>query len=575
MTRAQSQGVKVVSRSHPGTIRLDDRPRIPPSQPPVAIAPRPFVYKTLQPGEIRLVEISPSRDRSAPIQTTLKHQRLRCGSFEALSRALESDEQRAKIHVNGQPIEVNGSLLEALRDIRREIEPRTLWVDSICVNQNDRKEKEEQLMRVTEIYGQATFVIPWIGGNNGERIADEEALEPFLTIGKVSSPSTWNTNLPQIRDIGSEHLFDVSTYQHYYESPPALTSNPGSPLTNSASPSPGTLADFKVQAAPCPESFPIHPGSTELWAASLQGPGLPQLSPGDGMLVDVASTSPRKRSQVAAFPDDLPAPCNQKMQQTKSISADSNDKGLNVAFACPFQKSDPHKYHKCLKYTLTRIKDVKQHIYRQHTQRPYYCARCYTFFTTNKDRDEHCRRADCETQDPPQFEGITDNQRNELKKSSPKKKPLQEQWFEVWDVVFPGRPRPLSAFIGNYVEEMIPLLRDLWNEKSAEIISGVIETRGGRDEVDSGLLADIMNSVFDRFLTEKTLPSRGNSIGRAGSPGITTFQLAAQHESDFCFELEAPFGQQEFSQMSMPDFDTGCAVDYGNYFLPLSPDSCG
>ncbi|KKY37882.1 hypothetical protein UCDDA912_g02099 [Diaporthe ampelina] len=178
----------------------------------------------------------------------------------------------------------------------------------------------------------------------------------------------------------------------------------------------------------------------------------------------------------------------------------------------------------------------------------------------------------CRKQDPPHFDGITEDQRNELKKSSPRKKPLEDQWFDVWDVIFPGRPKPQSPSIGNYVEEMLPLLRNLWNEKRAEIISGVIDTRGERD-VDSGLLADIMGSVFDRFQAEKTRPSPGSGTERTGSPEITSSQLTAQRESDFCFELEAPFGQHGLPQMGLPDFDTGCVVDMGNYYFSRAPDS--
>lgn len=518
------------------------------------------------------MDISPSRDRSAPIRAMLKHQSLRRGTYEALSRALESQERQATIYVNGQPVTVSGSLLEALRDIRRETESRTLWIDSICVNQNDREEREEQQSRIADIFGYATGIIDWPGDTNGKGISDATILNQWLTVGKTSSPPIWNPTLLPIGDLGSEHLFDVNTL---LESPPALTSSPGSPQTNSASTSPESIAEFRFQATPSLESLPLHPGSAEFWAPSLQASDVHQLSSGDEMLANVTSTFQRKRSLLTAFPDDLPAPCNQKMQQTQSIS--DNEKGSNVVFACPFQKFDPHKYHKCLKYRLNRIKDVKQHIYRQHTQRPYYCARCYEFFTTRDDRDEHSRRADCKTRQPPRFEGINDDQRNELKKSSPRGKPLQEQWFEVWEVVFPGCQRPQSAFIGNYVEEMVPLLRNLWNEKSAEIISGVIDTRGEHNEVDSGLLAEIMGSVFDRFEAEKTRASQGttSSVERTGSPEITSPQFTTQDSSDFCFEIEGPFGQHEFSQMVVPDFDTGCSVDLGNYYFSRGPDSCG
>lgn len=568
MARSPSNAAKVVHGSRPGSIRLDERARISSPQLPVRIAPRPLVYDALQPGEIRLMDISPSPDRSAPIRATLKHQPLQYGTYEALSRAVEKEEQRATIHVNGQPVAISDNLLEALRENRSESKHTALWVDSICIDQNNREERGEQLGRIMEIRSHATRVIDWPGGKNGKTgAADEDIPKNWLTAGRTTSSLVWNPTIPQVEDIGSEHSFDATTCHPHFVSTPALSSSPGSPQTNSTSPSPGSIAEFQFHGLSSMDRFPLHHPDTGLWPVSLYDSDLPQFSSGDEILANFSSISQRKRSLVTAFGDDLPTPCNQKMQQTQFISADNNDKGSDVVFACPFQKYDPHKYHRCLKYTLNRIKDVKQHIYRQHTQPPYYCARCYKVFTTRDDRDEHSRRADCETRLPPHFEGISEEQKSELKKSSPRKKPLREQWYEVWDVIFPGQPHPKSIFIGNYVEEMVPLLRDLWNEKRAEIISGVIDTRSGRGEVDRGLLADMMGSVFDRFQEETTRPSPGTSAERTGSPETTPFQYIAQKESDFYFELEAPFNRQGLSQMSAPKFDAGCVVDFGNYYF--------
>lgn len=569
MSKSSSHVAKVSHESRSGSIRLDERPRTTSAQSPVLIAPRPFVYDALQRGEVRLMSISPSREPSAPIRATLKHQPLRYATYEALSLALESEEQRATIHVNEQPLTISGSLLEALREVRSETKPRALWVDSICINQNNREEMAEQLGREMDILGHATRIITWPGNRNGKRNATDEAvLKHLLAAGRTATSLIWDPNLPQVGDTGSEHSLDATTCHPYVVSPPALTSNPGSPQTDSTSPSPGSVADFTFQATSSLDTLPFHQPETDLWPVSLYEPDLLQ---GYQALADVTGSSQRKRSLMTAFADDLQDPCNQKMQQTQFIGVESNDKGPDVVFACPFQKYDPHKYHRCLKYTLNRIKDVKQHIYRQHTQPSYYCARCYKIFTTKDDRDGHSRRADCEKRHPPQFEGISEEQRNELKKSSPRKKPLQEQWYEVWDVVFPRHPRPQSVSIGNYVEEMVPLLRDLWNEKQAEIISGVMDTRSGHSEVDRRLLAEIMGSVFDRFQEETARPSPGNSTEKADGLGITSFQHMAQKESGFCFELDASFDRQELLHMGAPDFDAGCAADFGNYYYCSQP----
>lgn len=566
MTRTPTQVYKTCHGSYPGTI-LDGRPRKTLTRSPILIAPKPFAYDTLQPGEIRLLEISPSQDRSTPIRAELTHQPLRYGTYEALSYAWGSEEPRATINVNGKPFTVSENLLEALRDLRKETKDRTLWVDSICVNQNDGQERGEQLRRMAEIRGHATDVITGPCDKSGKKAAlDDMILDPRLISIRASSPPTRNLALPQIGETDSQNLLDIRGSQLYFESSPGLSSSPGSPQTSSASSTPSSNGEYHMQQTYSMDFLPFDFGCNDSGTINIDRLDLGQIFSSDDIMANITNTPQRKRSLVTAFPDDLSAPCNQKVRQTQSISADSNERISNIVFACPFQRANPRKHHRCLKYTLNRIKDVKQHIYRQHSQPHFYCARCYEIFTSSGARDIHSRRADCDKREPPQFEGISEQQRNELKKTTPKKKPLHEQWFEVWEVVFPGTPRPQSAFIGSYVEEMVPVLRDIWNSKKAEIISGVLDSRTRGNGVDSQVLADVMGSVFDRFEAETTRSLQGNLIETTASSDITSFQPKALEDSEFCFDFGDPFDQQGLPQIDTPDFHTACGVDLSNYY---------
>ena len=156
---------------------------------------------------------------------------------------------------------------------------------------------------------------------------------------------------------------------------------------------------------------------------------------------------------------------------SKSQGTPKDKKNKPHSLACPFYRSNPLKYYKCQKYDLQRIKDVKQHIHRKHVKPDFYCARCYEVFVDATSRDAHIREGTCNIQDDPQFEGITDTQKGELKDCHKRGKEIVEQWYLMWDILFQGEPRPSSIYIGNYLEEMGPLIRAFWQHKRSEIIT--------------------------------------------------------------------------------------------------------
>lgn len=204
--------------------------------------------------------------------------------------------------------------------------------------------------------------------------------------------------------------------------------------------------------------------------------------------------------------------------------------------ACPFQKEDPHRHHECLKYVLNRIKDVKQHIYRRHKKPDYYCARCSEIFKTADERDEHSRSKNCDKLGVPDFEGISEVQKNLLNKSSSRGLDIQGQWFEMWDIIFPRKDRPESAFVGSYMEEMVPLLRSLWKHKSSSILAKIEEDQ--RMLLDRQLLEVVVESIFNHVQDEASasLGKRGrgtcsqsqHSLIGGQSPTLTPLQFITE-----------------------------------------------
>lgn len=76
-----------------------------------------------------------------------------------------------------QPFQVTKNLEAALRNLRyRPIHSatsndRVLWIDAICINQNDIQERNVQVRQMLDIYKSATRVVIWLG--EGDRDSDK------------------------------------------------------------------------------------------------------------------------------------------------------------------------------------------------------------------------------------------------------------------------------------------------------------------------------------------------------------------------------------------------------------------
>jgi hypothetical protein len=79
-------------------------------------------------------------------------------------------------------MKIGANLALALRYLRYTQKPRTLWVDAICLNQQDRAECGAQVSVVNEIYGAAIIVIIWLGGED-EFL--EDALSLIKSVGSI------------------------------------------------------------------------------------------------------------------------------------------------------------------------------------------------------------------------------------------------------------------------------------------------------------------------------------------------------------------------------------------------------
>ncbi|KAK6613565.1 het domain protein [Botrytis cinerea] len=84
--------------------------------------------------------------------------------YEALSYVWGSfDDPPHFIYINGNSLSITANLHAALRRLRNHNLERVIWVDALCINQQDDQEKGLQIQLMARIYGQANRVIVYFG----------------------------------------------------------------------------------------------------------------------------------------------------------------------------------------------------------------------------------------------------------------------------------------------------------------------------------------------------------------------------------------------------------------------------
>jgi hypothetical protein len=119
-------------------------------------------------GEIRLVTLIPG-PFSADIQVFIHHAKLKLQNtpvYEALSYVWGSINNPVDIKVGfeGEEIlSITQNLATALQYLRYEDKPRVLWIDAICIDQQNVKERGHQVGFMGKIYKLADRVVVWLG----------------------------------------------------------------------------------------------------------------------------------------------------------------------------------------------------------------------------------------------------------------------------------------------------------------------------------------------------------------------------------------------------------------------------
>jgi hypothetical protein len=178
----------------------------------------PYEYHVLPSKDgIRLLHLYPSQNPSVPDGEEVPYCKLEQYElyyasrppYEVLSYSWGSPRRDTFINCDGFKLFVTQNCRHALQQLSRLIdEPKVLWVDAICIDQEDIVERSAQVCRMHDIFGQAERVIIWLGKADD---TSDRCLTSLRTLGKENTiQKTVGRLVPKKSQSSLNNMFKVS-----------------------------------------------------------------------------------------------------------------------------------------------------------------------------------------------------------------------------------------------------------------------------------------------------------------------------------------------------------------------------
>jgi hypothetical protein len=159
-------------------------------------------------AEITGVDAGPPPDRYFALSYTWG------APFDGLDPEWSDPQATHVLYANGCEFKVRHNLLEALKHMRKKpgFFKLPIWIDAMCINQDDLGEREAQIQRMDEIYASAWATVVWLGPAGADGSLALQAVVDFGT--------SWHRRGKELQTNMSQSLSgeQVARYQEFAES---------------------------------------------------------------------------------------------------------------------------------------------------------------------------------------------------------------------------------------------------------------------------------------------------------------------------------------------------------------------
>lgn len=157
--------------------------------------PDPLYKPLVGKDEIRLLRLEPGT--SGGLKGDLLRVHLdKNPAYEALSYAWGPPVKTYEITLPNGILRITESLFRGLMRLRRRGKSRLLWIDQLCINQDDNVEKIQQILLMQRIYSSASRVLAWLGEDEGNgsialRLLEQTGKTDTSSLQRISVSAAW------------------------------------------------------------------------------------------------------------------------------------------------------------------------------------------------------------------------------------------------------------------------------------------------------------------------------------------------------------------------------------------------
>lgn len=148
-----------------------------------------YTYRSLQRDfSIRLIELHSATEKDAGLTCSIFHVDLFDDKdihppYAALSYAWGSEKKPHMLVCGSTKLPITESLDSALRAVRKPTWNILMWVDAVCIDQNNVHERNTQVANMIYVYSRASSVLVWTGEDD-DRLIGAKCLQWLELIGR-------------------------------------------------------------------------------------------------------------------------------------------------------------------------------------------------------------------------------------------------------------------------------------------------------------------------------------------------------------------------------------------------------